>query len=262
MQYGICNLNVIPVRKSPGHTTEMVTQLIFGETFDILDFHENWVQVLQHADQYTGWIHHLQYLPITALDLDILGKQDKILVNNTNSEVIEQSTGNSVRLVMGSLLPKLSDQLMFSMAKETYAFSGFFEADLKSAPDKDLIPQFAAWFLGAPYLWGGRTHYGIDCSGFTQMAFHLAGFSLPRDASQQVALGETLSFLTEAEPGDLLFFDNPEGDIVHTGILYTENKIIHASGKVRIDTIDHNGIFNAEQGKYTHALRIIKKVKG
>ena len=115
-------------------------------------------------------------------------------------------------------------------------------------------------FLNAPYLWGGKTPFGVDCSGFTQMVYKLNGYKLMRDASQQSKQGEALSFIEESEPGDLAFFDNEEGNIIHVGIIMDDNYIIHASGKVRIDRLDHLGIYNAEINKHTHKLRVIKKI--
>ena len=126
--------------------------------------------------------------------------------------------------------------------------------------DKSKLINTAFLYLNAPYLWGGKTPFGIDCSGFTQMVYKLNGYNLFRDASQQATQGEALSFIEESEPGDLAFFDNEEGNIIHVGIIMENNYIIHASGKVRIDRLDHLGIFNPETQKHTHKLRVIKKV--
>jgi cell wall-associated NlpC family hydrolase len=115
-------------------------------------------------------------------------------------------------------------------------------------------------YLNAPYLWGGKTPFGIDCSGFTQMVYKLNGYHLLRDASQQASQGIPLSFIEESEPGDLAFFDNEEGNIIHVGIMMENNYIIHASGKVRIDRLDHLGIYNADTNRHTHKLRVIKKI--
>src|SRR5690606_19751564 len=118
----------------------------------------------------------------------------------------------------------------------------------------------AFMYLNAPYLWGGKTPFGIDCSGFTQMVYRLNGYMIPRDASQQAKIGEPLSFIEESEVGDLAFFDNEEGNIIHVGIIMEDNYIIHAHGKVRIDRLDHLGILNIDTGRHTHKLRVIKKV--
>ncbi len=115
-------------------------------------------------------------------------------------------------------------------------------------------------YLNAPYLWGGKTPFGLDCSGFTQMVYKLNGYTLLRDAAQQATQGEALSFVEESEVGDLAFFDDSEGKIDHVGILMQNNHIIHVHGKVRIDRIDHTGIFNTEMKRYTHQLRVIKKI--
>jgi len=109
-------------------------------------------------------------------------------------------------------------------------------------------------------LWGGRSPFGIDCSGFTQIIYKMAGIKIPRDASQQVHVGTALSFVDETQPGDLAFFDDEEGNIVHVGILWKRNKIIHASGKVRIDNVDQFGIFNVDTKRYTHKMRVMKKI--
>ena len=120
--------------------------------------------------------------------------------------------------------------------------------------------ETAYLYLNSPYLWGGKTPFGIDCSGFTQMVYRLNGYHLFRDASQQAKQGEALSFIEESEPGDLAFFDNAEGEIIHVGIIMRDNYIIHAHGKVRIDRIDHSGIFNVDSNQYSHNLRVIKKI--
>jgi cell wall-associated NlpC family hydrolase len=122
------------------------------------------------------------------------------------------------------------------------------------------LVDYAFSYLNAPYLWGGRTPFGIDCSGFTQMVYRMCGYSIPRDASQQVKKGETLSFLEECQPGDLAFFDNPEGAITHVGIVLEDFNIIHASGRVRVDGLDHSGIYNVEVNRHTHKLRVLKRL--
>ena len=130
----------------------------------------------------------------------------------------------------------------------------------ESGISREKIVDNAMMYVNAPYLWGGRSPFGIDCSGFTQLVYKIGGKKLPRDAYQQAEIGQTLSFVEEAENGDLAFFDNEEGSIIHVGILLGENEIIHSSGKVRIDKIDHQGIFNVDTKKYSHKLRLIKKI--
>jgi cell wall-associated NlpC family hydrolase len=131
---------------------------------------------------------------------------------------------------------------------------------LEGIQGKSSLIETAFMYVNAPYLWGGKTPFGIDCSGFTQMVYKLNGYALLRDASQQATQGVPLSFIEESEAGDLAFFDNEEGKIIHVGIIMDDNYIIHASGKVRVDRLDHLGIYNAELNKHTHKLRVIKKI--
>jgi gamma-D-glutamyl-L-lysine dipeptidyl-peptidase len=123
------------------------------------------------------------------------------------------------------------------------------------------INDVASQYLDVSYLWGGKSLSGIDCSGFCQQVFKQFGIKLPRDAYQQAELGEVVGFLQEVECGDLAFFDNEEGRITHVGMMLNIHEIIHSSGKVRIDKIDHQGIINSETGARTHKLRIIKRYK-
>src|SRR5690606_32743582 len=151
--------------------------------------------------------------------------------------------------------------LTFLVNKKINTQNYIFEGNLLTGiQPKSKILETAFMYLNAPYLWGGRTPFGIDCSGFTQMVYRLNGFNIPRNASQQATIGEALSFIEESEVGDLAFFDNDEGNITHVGIIMENNYIIHASGKVRVDRLDHLGILNIDTGRHTHKLRVIKKI--
>lgn len=121
------------------------------------------------------------------------------------------------------------------------------------------VSRLALSYKDTPYLWGGRSQWGIDCSGFSQLIYSCFDLSLPRDAYQQAEMGQTVDFVSEIRVGDLAFFDNAEGRITHVGIMLDRDTIIHASAKVRVDRMDTEGIFNAEQNRYTHKLRIVKR---
>jgi gamma-D-glutamyl-L-lysine dipeptidyl-peptidase len=258
MEYGFCNLNIVPVRSGPSDKTEMVSQLLFGEIFEILDKDGKWIQIKMTYDNYVGWIDMKQYLPIYA---DVYEKLNDFPPNITLDivQILVNETENSVMpIVIGSSIPYLVNN-MFYVDKVEYKYDGHISE--KNVPDpKKKIVENSYMYLESPYLWGGRSPFGIDCSGFTQMAYKLSGIKLWRDAEQQSEQGTTINLISEAEPGDLVFFDNEEGKIVHTGILLEDEKIIHASGKVRIDKLDHEGIFNQSLNRYTHKLRIIKKI--
>lgn len=232
----------------------MVTQLLFGEHFEVLEEKKSWVLIRIAYDGYECWVDKKQFLPLN----DVKGINDSGTAVTTDIvQLAEDESGNMISLLLGSSLPKFKDK-SFSIGKQKYSFDGDIVFPLEKKKEHS-IEEIAKWYLHAPYLWGGRSPFGLDCSGFTQMVFKLNGIKLKRDAWQQAEQGKTLSFLEEAKTGDLAFFDNEEGKIVHVGILMGKEKIIHASGKVRIDKLDHQGIYNAEQKKYTHRLRIIKR---
>jgi len=173
-------------------------------------------------------------------------------------EIVQSKEGRLIPVLFGSTIRNVKDS-QFQINDMQFKFSGQLSA-AGEIPRMNSIIEDAMLFLNAPYLWGGKIPFGIDCSGLTQTVFKVNGIELLRDAAQQASQGETISLIDEAEPGDLVFFDNEEGLIVHVGILTEKNKIIHASGKVRIDNIDHQGIYNSDLQKYTHKLRLIKRL--
>ncbi len=251
--FGICNLAIIPLRAEPSDRSEIVSQVLFGEHFEIIETRKQWSKIKLHFDNYEGWVDSKQYQIITASDFKNLSKESIVL----NSDLIEYITGKNNLLIPIPLGASLSFLNHPEINLEEFDFEGSKIEGIK--PKANLI-ETAFMYLNAPYLWGGKTPFGIDCSGFTQMVYKLNGYSLARDASQQANQGEALSFIEESEPGDLAFFDNEEGNIIHVGIIMQDNYIIHASGKVRIDRLDHLGIYNAETNRHTHKLRVIKKI--
>ena len=251
--FGICNLAIIPLRAEPSDRSEIVSQVLFGEHFEIIETRKQWSKIKLHFDNYEGWVDSKQYQIITDSDFKNLSKESIVL----NSDLIEYITGKNNLLIPIPLGASLSFLNHPEINLEEFDFEGSKIEGIK--PKANLI-EIAFMYLNAPYLWGGKTPFGIDCSGFTQMVYKLNGYSLARDASQQSNQGEALSFIEESEPGDLAFFDNEEGNIIHVGIIMQDNYIIHASGKVRIDRLDHLGIYNAETNRHTHKLRVIKKI--
>lgn len=251
--FGICNLAIAPIRLEPSDRSEIVTQLLFGEHIEILERHNQWARLKIQFDGYEGWMDSKQYQLISETNFNQLSEATIIL----NADLIDYITSPN-----NLLLPiPLGASLSFLNNKEintaNFEFEGTRTSGIKSR--KTLIST-AYMYLNAPYLWGGKTPFGIDCSGFTQMVYKLNGYKLTRDASTQALEGEPLSFIEESEPGDLAFFDNEEGKITHVGIIMEDNYIIHACGKIRIDRLDHLGIYNPEINKHTHKLRVIKKI--
>jgi gamma-D-glutamyl-L-lysine dipeptidyl-peptidase len=256
--YGICNLSIVPCRKEPSDKSEMVTQLLFGDYFELLEVQGNWFRIKNAYDAYECWIDKKQFLPIEQHTFDILNSTELFCSNELVQVITDNKTKQLFPIVIGSSLPNF-DNGECPVENHSYSYDGAFISG-KLPFTKMGIIDIAMLYLNAPYLWGGKTPFGIDCSGFTQMVYKLNGIKLMRDAFQQAEHGETLSFVEEAEAGDLAFFDNEEGKIVHVGIVMDNNKIIHASGKVRIDGFDHQGIFNNERKDYSHRLRLLKRV--
>jgi gamma-D-glutamyl-L-lysine dipeptidyl-peptidase len=268
MEFGICLQSVIPVRAVPSHKSEMVNQVLFGEQYRVLQKDNGWLMIRQSFDNYEGWIsakqHHAleeqEFIRLFDMDATVTIDLVQLLSNETRQTILP--------ILLGSTLPGF-DGRHFTVSKETYSFEGLINGSTlfekavtpkERLKAKQSIIDDALLYLNAPYLWGGRTPFGIDCSGFVQMVYKLKKIPLLRDASQQASQGEPLNFVSEAEPGDLAFFDNEEGNIIHAGIIMDRNRIIHASGRVRVDIIDHEGIYNEEEQRYTHKLRIIKRI--
>ena len=233
----IASVSVAPVRAENSDRAEIVTQLLFGESCDILEVDKNWTKIKIHFDGYEGWVDTKQVSPIS--DADFIKRKTKTVTENF---INYQHNGEKTLLSIGSEIE--SDN----------------QKDTKNNFDKENLKKTTLEFLNVPYLWGGRSFFGIDCSGFTQIVYKVNGIQLPRDAYQQAEVGEVLNFIEEAEIGDLAFFENEEGRIIHVGIMLENQKIIHAHGKVRIDDLDCIGIFNKDQNKHTHKLRFVKRI--
>jgi hypothetical protein len=251
--FGICNLAIIPLRFEPSDKSEIVSQILFGEHFEILEQLKQWSKIKLQYDDYEGWVDSKQYQIISESDYSQLSEDALVL----NADLVEYITAPNNVLLPVTLGASLSFLNHGDINTSNYNFEG---TKISGTKTKDCLLNTAFMYLNAPYLWGGKTPFGVDCSGFTQMVYKLNGYKLMRDASQQSKQGEALSFIEESEPGDLAFFDNEDGNIIHVGIIMEDNYIIHASGKVRIDRLDHLGIYNAEANKHTHKLRVIKKI--
>jgi gamma-D-glutamyl-L-lysine dipeptidyl-peptidase len=256
MKFGICLLSVIPVRSDPSDKAEIVTQLLFGELVVVNESHEKWMKIRIVYDNYEGWVDPKQITVLSENEFYRLSKST-VVYSKDLVEVVQDGNQKLIPILFGSTLRNVSDG-KFHIHDISFSFSGQLTDPGDSFRINKIIED-ALLFLNAPYLWGGKTPFGVDCSGLTQIVYKVNGIELLRDAAQQATQGETISLIDEAEPGDLVFFDNEEGKIVHVGIIIEKNKIIHASGKVRIDAIDHHGIYNLELQKYTHNLRLIKR---
>jgi hypothetical protein len=251
--FGICNLAIVPLRLEPTDRSEMTSQVLFGDHFKILEQTQNWSRIELAFDAYTGWIDNKQFRTVSEAGYNSLVALPRVL----NGDLIEYITTPNNLL---TTIPLGADVTFLGnpeLNTESFVFEGL---RATGTTTKQHLLQTAFLYLNTPYLWGGKTPFGIDCSGMVQMVYKINGYSMLRDASQQATLGEALSFIEESEPGDLAFFDNDEGRIIHVGIIMEDNYIIHAHGKVRIDRLDHLGIYNVDINRHTHKLRVIKKI--
>ncbi len=242
MDYAVCCVPVAPVRAEPDHRSEMTNQLLFGECCRITATgKDGWVKIGNKLDGYTGWCTSSQFSETDAAYYDAA---DTRLAADWVNEIMYK--GRAMQVPFGSFVRDVETTNVW-MATE-------------AKQDAGTLIKVAGKFLNSSYLWGGKSVFGIDCSGFTQSVFRFLNIFLPRDAQQQAAVGELVSFIQEARCGDLAFFDNAAGQIIHVGMLLNNHEIIHAAGKVRIDKIDHEGIIHAESGQRTQRLRIIKRI--
>ena len=232
------------MRSHKSDKSEMINQILFGEDFQILKKEKKWSQVILNHDKYCGWIDNKQYNLIKNFNSHFTISNKKycsINVNNTKQP-----------LLLGSLIPKNEKLRKIICIKENLHFC-------KLEPFEKWFLNIAKKYINTPYLWGGRSPLGIDCSGYTQMVYRFFNHQLPRDSFQQEKEGQKISDFSKIKLGDLAFFGE-KNKINHVGIILKNRKIIHASGKVRIDILDEKGIYNVETKLYSHILQSIKRV--
>jgi len=246
----ICANVFVPLRLGPSHRSEQGSQILFGEKYSPIGSSLNWIKIRNEYDGYEGWLdadHHLHFEEGNGDTVDILSQRT----------AFTDSKGDIIRLEAGSEIYNYrEEENIFTISGSKYKAEG----DVALCPVNETVGQTARKFLNCPYLWGGRTEGGMDCSGLTQLVYKIHGHRLPRDSFRQAERGKTVSFIEEAMEGDLVFFDNERGNITHVGLILEKGYVIHCSGKVRIDRIDHQGIYLEETKRYTHRLRTIKRL--
>lgn len=256
IDYGVQRLSLVPMRAKPSDASEMISQLLFGEHYVVLEESEDrkWLKISNAYDNYEGWIDKKQHHQISKEYFDQISETEyKVCIDLISKILFKQQINH---IVAGSVLPLLNNPIFKD--EENVAFNGMSKTLYQKWGVTTLLNQ-ATKYLNTPYLWGGKSPFGIDCSGFTQVVFKTGGHKLPRDSSQQILKGKEIA-LEDRRGGDLAFFTNTEGKMNHVGILMDENRIIHASGKVRIDEFDEKGIRNVEKNAYTHHFYKLKRI--
>lgn len=251
MNYAICTVPAAPVRKEASHRVEMVNQLLFGETMEVLEEKDEWFRIRSLYDQYEGW---LTYHLVTEIDEETALAETKYVATGLVNPITLPD--QLINIPMGSILTGYDPETRL-LWDEQYKYHGTLR-DMTSLSDIELLLKTAHVWLNAPYLWGGKTFMGVDCSGFVQTVFKVMGIKLPRDAWQQAETGTAVEF-SSAQFGDLAFFNNEKGRVIHVGILLGSTSIVHASGKVRVDDLDSQGIRNRQTRKQTHTLHSVRR---
>lgn len=252
MEKYICENVFVPLRAGPSHKTEMLSQILFGEKYSVIDKAGSWLKIETFFDMYTGWIDmdHLQHSAVEDISGGQVLNRSLLCYKNDKTKIVLEPGCEIFN-------PDFEEKLFFAGNNKYTTVSEF---NNKFISTNDTVTDLAMKFINSPYIWGGRIPSGIDCSGLTQLVYKIKGIPIPRDSWKQSEAGKTIDFIDQAEAGDLVFFDNDKGKISHVGMILSRGLVIHASGRVRIDSIDHQGIFKAEIKDYSHHLRMIKRI--
>lgn len=256
LDFGVCRLSLVPVRAESNDKAELTTQLLFGEHYEVLSASKDkkWLKIRIHFDQYEGWIDVKQHHSITKDYFEYINRADFKVTTDITTSILYNKI--PLAILMGSIIP-ISGSELFKM-EEQFAFNGESKS-LGQKRDAEFLKLTAKKYLNAPYQWGGKSPFGIDCSGFVQLVFKINGYGLFRDAAQQAKQGKPAS-MKDIQAGDLVFFKGKDDKIVHVGIFLGDDKIIHASGKVRIDLLNEEGILHSELKVYTHTFSHVRRI--
>ncbi len=251
MERVVCPLSIVPVRREPDDRAEQVTQWLFGETAEVLERRDKWSRLRFHHDGYEGWADNKQLVADEGV------AEDRPV--RSTEQFVHVSTAQGAMIVpFGAVLPAYAHGA-FRIAQEKLTFPGRTTAQPNGTPVMRMLALKDQW-LNTPYLWGGRSPFGVDCSGLTQMLFLASGRALPRDAWQQAEKGSVVPTVDDATTGDLAFFHNDDGRIVHVGIVLEQQRILHASGRVRVDKLDSTGIWDQAAARHSHRLHSIRRM--
>lgn len=251
-------LAVISIRKEPAEQSEMISQLLFGECYLVVKEDKDWIKISTCYDKYEGWVNIKQHFQLGEAAYKKIKKGPGSILSAKFADIIRPGFV-SLTIGAGSDLPFYEkDKKSIRIKGSLLRVIGHMEKVSVNA--REDIMNSARQFLYTPYLWGGRSVFGCDCSGFVQTVFKINQIYLPRDASQQSVYGSEVHSLKESAACDLVFFRNESQSVNHVGILLSPNEIIHCSGYVRIDPIDSVGIYSKKNQSYSHKSLFIKRI--
>ena len=259
VEFGVCRLAVVPVRADHQESAGQITQLLFGDHYEVvaISADKKWLHIRIYADQCEGWLDGRQHHQISKEYFEQINKTDYKITTDVASAVLYKKS--PLTIVMGSIVP-ISNSELFKI-EEQFAFNGESKG-LGQKRDVDFLKSLAKKYLSSPYQLGGKSPFGIDAPGFTQMVYKIAGYSLHRDIVQQSLQGKKVRTFDEAHQGDLAFFSEKGGVVNHVGMIMDDARIIHVWGQVRIDALTEEGILNPETKIYTHLLHSIRRIIG
>ena len=253
--------SVVPVRAEAKEGAEQNTQMLFGELCTVIEEQPRWKRIRLDSDGQEGWADAKMICPMNEEELAtyLSALKSSALVAFPMTYAVSENNGQTIPLTAGTRLANYKDG-RFEVLGVGFRIDPSMVIEKPLKLNEQNLQQTVRFFLNTPYLWGGKNALGMDCSGFTQVIFSLFGRQLLRNASEQATQGKTVSELTKTQAGDLAFFNHQEGKISHVGIILDAERIIHCSGRVKVEKLDNNGIFNAEMGDYSHHLVKIKRI--
>ena len=243
IDYGVCRLSLVSVRKEADHRSQQVNQLLFGEHYEVLGQSTDgaWLQIRLHMDESDGWLDQRQHHSIPKEYFDQINASDYRITTDLTSGILYKK--NPITILLGSVVP-ISNSELFRM-EEQFAFSGESKS-LGQKRDTEFLRSVALKYLNAPYLSGGKSPFGIDETGLTQMAYRLAGYTIARDVAGQAQSGKVVADAKDARAGDLVVGPGAQGSDLHCGILLKDQKVLHVRGNVRIDNFEDGVVLDFE----------------
>jgi gamma-D-glutamyl-L-lysine dipeptidyl-peptidase len=257
---GICFQAFIPMRREPDERSEMTSQVLYGESFTILESNKknNFSFIRLEHDNYEGWIDSKTIVPLSGENKESFFLENSVVTHDLIT-VLMSGRGIFPLIIGCGSTVRTRDNRVMDLTENDYYLS-VEQKNPEIGNIRIALTIFGQKLLNIPYLWGGRSSFGFDCSGLCQNLYKQVGINIPRDSVPQSTQGKAISFLEEAQNGDLAFFNNEEGEIIHVGMIINKNLILHSSGRVKIDKIDYQGIYSEGQNRYTHRLKLIKNL--